>query len=39
MHSILALVDLAWHSHQQMADRYHKDCVRIAGRLDHDDSP
>ena len=35
-----ALVDLVWHTHQQMADRYHKDCVRIAGRLvDHDDTP
>jgi hypothetical protein len=35
-----ALVDLVWHTHQQMTDRYHKDCVRIAGRLlDHDDTP
>ena len=35
-----ALVDLVWHTHQQMPDRYHKDCVRIAGRLlDHDDTP
>jgi hypothetical protein len=34
------LVDLVWHTHQQMPDRYHKDCVRIAGRLlDHDDTP
>ena len=35
-----ALVDLVWHTHQQMADRFHKDCMRIAGRLvDHDDTP
>ena len=35
-----ALVDLVWHTHQQMTDRYHEDCVRIAGRLlDHDDTP
>ena len=35
-----ALVDLVWHTHQQMPERYHKDCVRIAGRLlDHDDTP
>ena len=34
------LVDLVWHTHQQMPDRYHEDCVRIAGRLlDHDDTP
>ena len=33
------LVDLVWHTHQQMTDRYHKHCVRIAGRLlDHDDT-
>jgi hypothetical protein len=36
----LAAVDLVWHTHLQMPDRYHKDCVRIAGRLiDHDDTP
>ena len=35
-----ALVDLVWHTHQQMTDRYHQDCLRIAGRLiDHDDTP
>ena len=35
-----AMVDLVWHTHLQMPDRYHKDCVRIAGRLiDHDDTP
>ena len=34
-----ALVDLVWQTHQQMTDRYHKHCVRIAGRLlDHDDT-
>ena len=33
------LVDLVWQTHQQMTDRYHKHCVRIAGRLlDHDDT-
>ena len=35
-----SLVDLVWHTHQQMTDRYHQDCLRIAGRLiDHDDTP
>jgi hypothetical protein len=34
-----SLVDLVWQTHQQMTDRYHKHCVRIAGRLlDHDDT-
>ena len=34
------LVDLVWHTHQQMPFRYRKDCLRLAGRLiDHHDSP
>ena len=33
-----AMVDLVWHAHQQFADRYWGDCVRIAGRfVDHID--
>lgn len=34
------LVDLVWHTHQQMPDSYHRDYLRIAGRLlDLDDNP
>jgi len=34
------LVDLVWHTHQQMPFHYRKDCLRLAGRLiDHHDSP
>jgi hypothetical protein len=29
-----------WHTHQQMPERYRRDCLQIAGRLiDHDDTP
>ncbi|KAI9572329.1 hypothetical protein HD554DRAFT_2015301 [Boletus coccyginus] len=31
-------IDLAWHTHQLMADRYQKDCKGLVGRyVDHDD--
>ena len=34
------LVDLVWHTHQQMLVRYRRDCLRLASRLiDHYDSP
>ena len=31
-------IDLVWHTHQQISERYGAECVAIAGRfLDHDD--
>lgn len=32
------LVDMVWHTHQQMPAKYAADCIRIVGMfLDHDD--